>query len=351
MSSRHRRSTRKLRVMYTFSRLDESSSPYARLLVQSLGDGLELGLFSWRRLLLGWPDVLHVHWPEDPASSPNRKKAVVKQLLILIFVRIRKCLGVGIVRTLHNASPHEEQGWLARRALHALDRATDHTIHLNRYSHANADGNSTLILHGDLLAAAKGADPSSTFSDDFILTFGQLRPYKGIEELLQAYGAVHNPDLRLRVVGRPVDHVYADHLANLAGSSPTIELIFSHLSDAELVAAIRRSRLVVLPHRDMFNSGALILSLATGTRTCVPDTPVNRSLALEFGDDLLRLYTPPLTPEYLRAEMARSLCRIAKNPPAMDGRQWDRAAAKHLEVYAHVSSHRTRKGLCRVVRR
>jgi len=106
-----------------------------------------------------------------------------------------------------------------------------------------------------------------------VLFFGLLRPYKGIETLLEAWRGVRSeisPEAELWVVGRP--RMPLEPLRALAG--PGVRFIPRFVSDAELPAFFRRADIVALPYSrtERFDfSGVLATALAFGKPTVISD--------------------------------------------------------------------------------
>ena len=95
-----------------------------------------------------------------------------------------------------------------------------------------------------------------------ILCFGLIRPYKGVDLLLEAFRAVRGGRaLGRRPAARGVARWAAG--ARRAGSG-TGALRPRFVSDRELPAYFHRADLVVLPHRDAEQSGVLYVALAFG---------------------------------------------------------------------------------------
>ena len=95
-----------------------------------------------------------------------------------------------------------------------------------------------------------------------ILCFGLIRPYKGVDLLLEAFRSVEGAELW--VVGRPLG-VSLDELRELASRAPgPVRFVPRFVSDRELPAYFQRADLVVLPHRDAEQSGVLYAALAFG---------------------------------------------------------------------------------------
>jgi len=96
-----------------------------------------------------------------------------------------------------------------------------------------------------------------------VMFFGLLRPYKGIELLLEAWRRLPpgGPRAELWIVGRP--RMAIDRL--LASSPPGVRWVTRFVSDRELAACFRRAQVVVLPYlrTERFDfSGVLATALA-----------------------------------------------------------------------------------------
>ena len=175
-----------------------------------------------------------------------------------------------------------------------------------------------------------------------ILCFGLLRPYKGIENLLEAFRKVKGAELW--IVGNPRMDVAPLH--DLADEAPgRVRFVTRFVDDAEIPAIIRRADLVVLPYLDAEHSGVLYTGLAfgkplllsavggfpevaeTGAARLVPpgDTPALASALEELVDD-----------EAARAELAAAAGRAAAGPFS-----WDEAARRTLGLYRELIEARS----------
>ena len=116
---------------------------------------------------------------------------------------------------------------------------------------------------------------------------GLIRPYKGVDVLLEAWPAVRErvPAATLLVAGRPMMDIAA-----LPVDQPGVVFLPRFLSDAELAAALRRADLVVLPYRRIDNSGVLAAALAFGAPLVMSD--VGGFGELHRGDGVGELVPP-----------------------------------------------------------
>jgi glycosyltransferase involved in cell wall biosynthesis len=94
-----------------------------------------------------------------------------------------------------------------------------------------------------------------------ILLFGLVRPYKGTDVLLDAFRRIEGAELW--IVGMP--RMPMDGLRELARRAPgTVRFVDRFVTDPEIPAFMRRADLVVLPYRNIEQSGVLYTALAFG---------------------------------------------------------------------------------------
>jgi glycosyltransferase involved in cell wall biosynthesis len=92
-----------------------------------------------------------------------------------------------------------------------------------------------------------------------VLCFGLMRPYKGIDVLLDAWRGID--DAELWIVGAP----RMDIEALRAGGPAGVRWVPRFIPDDEIPAYFRRADLVVLPYREIDQSGVLSTALAFGS--------------------------------------------------------------------------------------
>lgn len=175
-----------------------------------------------------------------------------------------------------------------------------------------------------------------------VLFFGLLRPYKGLDTLLEAFR--HLEGAELWIVGNPRMDVAPLRRA-AASARGRVRFLPRFVADAEIPAIFRRADLVVLPYRDAEHSGVLYTALAFGrplllsavggfpevaergaARLVPPGDPAALATALEglLGD------------EAARSALARAAARAAAGPCS-----WDEAARRTLALYEELLEART----------
>ena len=131
-------------------------------------------------------------------------------------------------------------------------------------------------------AAGSAAAGSVWTTDAFVfLTLGQIRPYKGIDELITAFRGVPGAHLRLIVAGHPHNDAYAASLASLAGDDARIRLQLHYVPDEDIQYYLRAADFCVLPYRRGTTSGAAILCFSFGKPVIAPDVWPFRPLLAE----------------------------------------------------------------------
>ena len=121
------------------------------------------------------------------------------------------------------------------------------------------------------------------------------------------------------------------------------------VDDAELASEISQAELVVLPYRELHNSGSVLLALSLGRPVLLPANDVTRRLAEQVGERWVLPYEGTLTGDVLESALATvrdASTDSAAHPgagvaadgsstqvPNLSDRAWDRVAAMHVAAY------------------
>jgi beta-1,4-mannosyltransferase len=152
----------------------------------------------------------------------------------------------------------------------------------------------------DLRAAERAALGWSDAGTIYALC-GQIRPGKGVEDLIAAFRRLPDPTARLLVAGLPLyEHGLSDALTRLAAGDPRIRLRLQDLTEDEFRASLGVCDIVVAPFRRYLHSGSLIHALSCHRPVLTPATPFSSSLADHLtSPDWVQTYEGPLTPAVL----------------------------------------------------
>jgi len=165
-----------------------------------------------------------------------------------------------------------------------------------------------------------------------VLFFGLLRPYKGLDVLLDAWRAAEL-DAELWIVGMP----RMDTAPLRAAGDASVRWVSRFVADDELAAYFRRADLVVLPYREIDQSGVLFTALAFGSPLVLSAVGGFPEVAAAGAGTLVA----PGDPAALASELTRLLAdatardRLAAGARAATAGaySWDAIAAQHLALY------------------
>jgi glycosyltransferase involved in cell wall biosynthesis len=216
-----------------------------------------------------------------------------------------KARGGRVVYTVHNLGQHEGEG--AQVESEGLKRllALADAVHVHNEFMAQAlAGSSRLVTipHGHYAGAYPnqiGRDQARQRldipDDSFVYLFlGLIRPYKGLEELLPAFGRLADPGSLLLVAGQSRPRDYAASLAGAAGADGRVRWHPHFVPGDQVQVWMNAADVVVLPYRRVSTSGAALLALSFGKPVIAPALPAFEELLA--GNDFLGLLYDPDQP-------------------------------------------------------
>jgi len=298
-----------------------SRARFAAKLVQHVPD-----MLAYRRAAAA-ADVVHFQW------------LTVQPVDVHLLPRTRP-----VVLTAHDVLPREpRRGQLAaqRRLYRHVDAIVVHSEH-GRGRLVDLPGippeKVSVIPHGAFTHLRDVPDerglPAELAAVDtpVVLFFGLLRPYKGLDVLLDAWRAA-GLDAELWIVGMP----RMDIAALRAAAPPSVRWVSRFVADSEVAAYFRRADLVVLPYREIDQSGVLFTALAFGAPLVLSDVGGFAEIAADGAATLVA----PGDADALAGELRRLLgndgarARLAAGARAAAAGtySWDAIAAQHLALY------------------
>ncbi len=293
--------------------------------------------FTWLRLLRVLrkikPDVVHVVAPHE--WNP-------------VLIPIIKVLGRPLIYTVHDPVPHRGAPLRMRISHMLITRAADALVVLTRYGRAQlqAQGYDTrkifMIPMGVFTALTKTTGYRRS-TEDLILFFGRLEPYKGLEILLSAFSRLRDalPDWKLVVAGTGT----LPDVVDRSGSS-SIQILNRYVSDEEVARIMLRARIVVLPYLEATQSAVIATAYAFGRPVIVTRTGGLPEMVIQRKTGLV---VPPNDVEAL----ARAIKNLASDPRRLKRMghcaysvsrarwSWERIAQIHLAMYDAVVNRRS----------
>lgn len=264
-------------------------NPFQQQLMRFLqSHGLEVCTAPSRRFFATWravrqhrPDIVYFDWIQSFVIGRNLPVTLLKcftfALEILYLTKIRR---IPVLHTLHNLRNHaKRQVGIERRMYRFFLRhctrirvyspttiikarrlfgiPTDHFRVIQdvpfHYFYPNNSGFAESRQH-------LGMDESAFM----YLFLGMVKPYKGLETLIAAFGQLNDPQSRLVIAGTSDSPEYARQIQYLAGGDPRITYQNQFVAIENVQYYLNAAQVVVLPFRNVEHSGSMDLALSFG---------------------------------------------------------------------------------------
>ncbi|NEX47755.1 glycosyltransferase, partial [Pseudotabrizicola algicola] len=292
------------------------SNPYQKLLYGKLRQSAEVvagDISAALRVLetqAAPPEAVtfHLHWLNflfKPGADEPSARAAVEEFL----TKLKKFLHKGgqLVWTIHNTVSHDTPFPELERDLSRQLAALAHRLHF----HSGASVPEVAATfdvpvekvrvsrHGSYIGAYPdfvGRDEARRVlgigaDEDVILFSGQIRPYKGVDDLVTAFRAIlaDRPKARLVLAGRPdFDALAGQDPAITEAERSRILSVGRFVEDGELQLFFRAADVAAYPYQKILTSGSMLLALSFGVPTVVPNVGMTRDVL--DGRDAGRLY-------------------------------------------------------------
>jgi glycosyltransferase involved in cell wall biosynthesis len=241
--------------------------------------------------------VLHLHWlarvlrgVADETEGLERVSSFVAALDAF------RMAGGEIIWTVHNVLPHDTPYPALDRALRKAVVARSELVHVLSAGTVEAAAPSYEIPESKVLhiphPAYLGVYPDDVSesdarkryglgADDVVYGFvGNVRPYKGVDDLVAAFESITSgpPRVdgrrrRLLIAGLPSAHPEIAELLARTERNSDIVVDARRIPADELSVPLRASDVIVLPYRESLNSGALLLALSFARPVIAAESP------------------------------------------------------------------------------
>jgi glycosyltransferase involved in cell wall biosynthesis len=103
--------------------------------------------------------------------------------------------------------------------------------------------------------------PADAFTFVF---FGNVRPYKGIDVLVQGFRALlgRHPNTHLIIAGKPYSDAFADEVRAAVADLPNVHLSLGYVPDADIQIHLRAADCFVAPYKYIETCSAIYLALS-----------------------------------------------------------------------------------------
>jgi D-inositol-3-phosphate glycosyltransferase len=229
--------------------------------------------------------IFHILWN-------NKIEPLDRSLLMLYY----KLCGKKIALTVHNVNQAKrdlQDSQLNRTTLKIQYSLSDHLfVHTRKMKEellqdfGVPEAAVTVIRHPindafpntDLTPAETKRRLGLKDSEKAILFLGRIKPYKGIEDLLTAFQQLvkRDPSYRLVIAGEPHkgSEAYLDEIGKIVArdfSQGDVILKFGFIPDNQMELYLKGADVLVLPYKDIFQSGVLFLAYSFGLPVVATD--------------------------------------------------------------------------------
>ena len=267
---------------------------------------------------MGIRTVLHLHWTNRVLRGVTTEDAGRAAIASFLAVIDRFIEGGGrLVWTVHNVLPHDtrwprldadlQQAIVDRASMvHVLAAATADlvaewfTLPAERVLHVPMP--SYRGVYEDIVSRDEARNRLELDPDALVYgTVGAIKPYKGLEDLLDAFDTLieGNPrPRRLLVAGAPDAAPETRRLVDRCAAHPFVSIHPRRIDPAEMQLFLRATDVAVLPYEHSLNSGVLLLALTFGLPVVAPATG---GMGETVSDAVARTYDPNRTGSLVEA--------------------------------------------------
>lgn len=278
-------------------------------------------------------DLVILHWPDRYFRPAGMKGAVRKCMDFLVMYLSKRTKRTRYLWVVHNIKPHDVSrvdALTARWFFYFLDGViflskSSREIAVQAYP-ALGRKPSLVTRHGHYLPAMQSpprARAVSAGKTTSFLFFGQVRPYKNVEKLVQVFAEI--PEMKLAVAGRAISADLALKIKGAAEGHDNILVLLRKeiVEDKELEALIDAADAVILPYADILNSGSVLLALSRNRPVLAPRSGSLPEIQKEVGPEWLSLYDGDIRPETVR-DFHRAISRDSGGQaPDLSLYDWD----------------------------
>lgn len=308
------------------------------------------------RLTLEWvrrnhrqADILHIHWPELQYAGARARARWRRFISFMAGLRQARRAGLCLVYTVHNLNQHEGRDALFNTLANAALFAWADALHVHDEVTAKALRRRVrrperihVIPHGSYV----GCYPDSVSRQEarrqlglpqeaFVyLMLGGLRPYKGAEELIEAFRSLDDQSARLIIAGHAHAPAYAASLQALAQGDARILTFLEHVPDERVQYFMKAADVCVLPYRRVTTSGAAVLALSFRKPIVVPAIGPFPALVRSAAGICYEPAGVPALRQALEEARALDMEQAGQAIAAyLETISWERVGAEHAELY------------------
>ncbi|HVZ15939.1 MAG TPA: glycosyltransferase family 4 protein [Terriglobales bacterium] len=354
-----------IRVVFNES-MQKVTNPYTRLLSAGLAKvGVEVtdipptSFFLPKLLRQGLPDIFHIQLL-DPCIV--RRGSIVKTLVktnsFLFQLLLLRLAGTKIVWTAHDLKNHENtflkiDRWATRQLTRLASavithcnfarRAVIEAMNIQRPEKVVVTMHPSYVGHYPNTVTSQAARATLGIPENKLVFvfFGNIRPYKGVLNLIKVFKELDVADAQLVIAGPPLNEQASADVQRAIDQDSRVLFRPGYVDEKDVQIYLNAGDVIVFPYRDILTSGAVLLAASFG-KACVA---VRRACIAEVLDDEGTCFYDFEDDNGLEHAMQSSVTR--RGGLAEMGRHnfnkvvsltWDKMAAETRSLYDHILS-------------
>jgi len=310
--------------------------------------GVDVKEFSFKRSLSLKYDLIHIHWPEFYLNSHYLLKAFLYTSMFIFCLMFSKVFGKKIIWTAHNLKAHSikyprlsKYFWATYLPLVdgviSLSKANE-KLFFDRFNFKQKI-QSTVIHHGlydgyyqnNTSKQAAKKYFSIDESKKVCLFIGQVKAYKNVEALVKLFNKEKALDnVVLIIAGKFESKAYFDQVNLQARANENIIIHNKFILDNDLQYYFNAAEICLLPFKDIFNSGSVLLSASFKTPVIVPKSDNFVEYAELIGEGMINTYVNNIDDKLIMQRLTDSEMPLEIVPSNLS---WDILQSKLSQYY------------------
>jgi glycosyltransferase involved in cell wall biosynthesis len=333
---------------------NRKGNPYNYLLYTNIEkSNIKIDEFVYYKLFFRTYDIWHIHWPEKVFTSSSKMTVFVHLLSLYLAIAIARLRKIKIIWTIHNLNVHEKK-------FRSLDRFLklyilcflNGAISLTESSLENAIKNyprlkkipSCVIPHGhyrDSYPNQFSKEKAKQLLDipessEVICFLGAIREYKNIPTLIESFIRLNEKKLYLTIAGNPQSEVLKEKIIQKKGYCNNVLTRLAHIAEQEIQIYMKSASIVVLPFKDISNSGSAILALSFNRPIVVPEKGSMRELKESIGSEWIFTYKGSVSEKVLSAALRWYKSENRAKIAPLQNLDWNKIAKETVDFYSSV---------------
>lgn len=315
-----------------------------------------LSLTAYRRNA----DILHLTWTHplflsDSDGFKGRLASKFMAKLLILDLWVCKKLGLPVVWFVHNKHNHEKRFLdidkaVSRKVASMADGLRVGCPEAANYveEEFNADRDKiSIIPHGNYIEEyntdidpKKAREKLGLDKESFVyLFFGQIRPYKNVDEAIDSFNQIKDENAKLVIAGNPLNDEIKRTITDEVSEDDDIVTDLQYIPEEKLELYLNSADVLVAPYEDILSSGTALLAMSFGKPLICPQKGCLTNV-LSQQEDLVYSNIEELT-SYMKKCRDLNLEKLGKAnfESAKEDFSWDEMSEKIEKLYKKVASN------------